>query len=450
MTNTSDTKRPLKRARVIVVTVIVLLAALGAWKVIDNRREPPAAAFTPTPERLDALRYLTEAKESTKMLSNEFDKPLMLADIAAVQAKAGDLPGAKAMAHAMTKDYEAMILSRIAAVQAATGDFIGAKATIKAVKIDVTDKRYALRALAAAQAKSGDVAGAKATANSIEDNASKDSALREIAAAQAKAGDIAGAIATADAITNVLVEASPLSNIAAAQLKAGDRAGASKTFDRAEAIANTLNGVEKNVALGNIALAEAKAGDITRAKATADAITGYGKEGAMFDIAIIQARAGDIAGARDTAGSLRQNYLKALVLREVAIAQSRTGDKAGASQTFDEAKTMANAETVDLNRDGALLSIARGQAKTGDVAAAKATAAATKDEDVEDTLLDARSKPATVGVIAAAQARVEGFPAAESWVKTVSEPMTRTFCYIALAEARLDPSGTKSADPDEE
>lgn len=450
MADTNHTRRHPTGVWMIVAIIVVSLTVLAVWKVISHRSQPSSAVFTPTPERLDALRYLTEAKTSGNTVNDDYVKTVMLARIAAVHVKAGDLPGAKGLAYAMTKEFQPLALSVIVAAQAEKDDFVGAKATIKEIKSGGTFTSEALLALATAQAKGGDIAGAKATAKSIKGEVAKDQALCAIAVAQAKASDVAGAKATANGISKEHFHASPLSDIVIAQLKAGDRAGASKSFDDAEALAKASKEDHKDVILGHIACAEAKAGELTRAKATANAITSFVKEGVMRDLAGIQAREGDIAGARAIANALRENYAKARALGDVALAQARAGDQAGASQTFDEAKTVANAETTELNKDAALCYIASRQAKAGDVAGAKATVDTTKDREIEDLMLDASSKPFTLGAIAAVQARVEGLSAAESWVETVSEPVARMFCYIALAEARLNPKGTESNDSEDE
>lgn len=458
MADTNHTRRHPTSVWMIVAIIVVSLTVLAVWKVISHRSQPSSAVFTPTPEGLDALRYLAEARNSAST-ANDDHKQWLLANIAGAHVKAGDLPGAREIVSAMIDEFQPLGLSRIAAAQAEKGDFAGAKATINAIKnsgilgvlkSEHLYKSEALLALARAQAKAGDITGAKATARSTKSDLTKESALCAIAVAQAKAGDIEGAKATANAIGEEHYHASPLSDIVIAQLKTGDRAGASKSFDDAEARAKAVMKDHKDVILGYVARAEASAGDATRATATADAITSFVKAGVMRDIAGIQARAGDIAGARTIANSLSQIYAKAMALGDVALAQARAGDQAGANQTFDQARTVANAETAEINKDAALCYIARQQAKTGDVAGAKATAAAIKDSNIENSLFDANSKPFTVAAIVGVQARGEGLPAAESWVKTVSEPLTRTFCFIALADARLNPNTPETDDSEDE
>jgi tetratricopeptide (TPR) repeat protein len=452
--NTFETGPAPKRGRVIFIAVAVLLAALAVWKVIDYRSQPPPAVFTPTPEGLEALGYLTEARNAANSIDG-YIRLWLLGNIAGVHVKAGDLPGAREIAYAMPEEYQPSALARIAAAQAENGDFVGARATIKSIKnggllgifkSENIDKGEALLALARAQARAGDIAGSKATARSIKRDVVKKSALCVIAIAQAKAGDIAGAKATANEIGIEHYHASPLIDIVMAQLKAGDRAGASESFDRAEAQAKAVKEDHKDVILGHIARAEAMAGDMTRARTTADSIRSFVKAGVMREIAAIQATAGDIAEARAIANSLSEIYGKAMALAEVALAQAKAGDQDGANQTFDQAKTVANGETAEQNKDAALCYIATLQAKAGDVAGAKATAGAIKDPDIENLIFSANTKPFMLRALAVSQARAEGFPAAENWVKTVSEPFARALCYIALAETRLNPNAPENED----
>ena len=56
--NAGTRKRHPKRARAILLTAVIILIPLVVWS------HPPAAAVTPSPEHLDARRYLSEAKAS--------------------------------------------------------------------------------------------------------------------------------------------------------------------------------------------------------------------------------------------------------------------------------------------------------------------------------------------------------------------------------------------------
>lgn len=117
---------------------------------------------------------------------------------------------------------------------------------------------------------------------------------------------------------------------------------------------------------------------------------------------------------------------------EVAL-KVKTGDVAGAKQSFREAKAAVASITIGSNKEATALSaIAAAQAKTGDVAGAKATAASITDDF---------HRLFALRIIAVAQAKTDGFPTTERWIETFTEPLARTSCYVALAEARLNPNG---------
>lgn len=96
--NSQTRKQRPNRARAIFVTIFTILTALVVSKVIDYRSHPPPVSLPPSPERLDALRYLTEARTSAQTAGDDFANGPVMWDIAAAQARAGDLAGAKAPA----------------------------------------------------------------------------------------------------------------------------------------------------------------------------------------------------------------------------------------------------------------------------------------------------------------------------------------------------------------
>jgi len=437
----------------ILVAVVVALAALAVWKLIDYRSEPPVPTFVSTPERVDALRYLNEAKNSANAAGNDGS---IMGDIAAWQTTAGDLAAARVTAKAIKEEGE---------------------------------RSFAWIKISAAQMEMGDLGGARATVKVLGSGAEEfiEEAWAVVAAAQAKAGNIAGARATTSAITQDPFKIIALAEIAAAQAKAGDRAGANQTFAEAESLANALeDAFGKNSALLDLTFALAKSGDVPKARITAGRITGIDRATSLQAIATAQARAGDVAGAKATANEISGNgadaitnsYYKVLALRDVALAQARAGDQPGASQTFDDAKAAIDPRTSDVSRMGALREIAVAQAKAGDVPGAKATLKAVTDNDSKASsvlgaiaaaqakaggLAEAKATLATIvadrlnnnllGSFAAvirAQAGLEGFPATELWVQALGEPKARTLYYIALAKARLNPSAPESDESEDE
>lgn len=117
-----------------------------------------------------------------------------------VLSLAVSIPGAVDRAWAFDSPVTAAVdravaLSKVAAAQAEAGDMAGARETAAlaletAKSITVAQRRaQALSAVASAQAKAGDIAGALETASSITDIYYRALALVEVAQAQAELGD---------------------------------------------------------------------------------------------------------------------------------------------------------------------------------------------------------------------------------------------------------------------
>ena len=128
----------------------------------------PTATPPPTPDRrwLQARAWIEKARNEVKSISDDDrdSKAIVLADIAAAQAHAGDVAGSRQ-------------------------SFSSAFSNIESWSSHQRDD--AQRSFAAAQARAGDVAAALQTAEKLPPR-SKSLALADIAAAQAHAGDAAG------------------------------------------------------------------------------------------------------------------------------------------------------------------------------------------------------------------------------------------------------------------
>ncbi len=99
-------------------------------------------------------------------------------------------------------------------------------------------------------------------------------------------------------------------------------------------IANQYTGTNKDIPYRNIAVAQARVGDIKSAQKTADLIgDAEGKNVAQSVIVDAQLKAGDIAGAQKTANLMTQNYNKDDALKNIATAQAMSGDIDGARET---------------------------------------------------------------------------------------------------------------------
>jgi hypothetical protein len=260
-----------------------------------------------------------------------YNQSQSLKQIVAAQAGAGYLADAIKTAASWydVNDSETAQLN-IAAAQAKAGDLAAASATLTAAQRTAAGVQSAymrnsqLGEIAEAQAKNGDIPGAQRTAELIPSPKSRSLAEIAIAQAQADAGDLAGAQASllvaqqgANLWTSFTVAQKtatcecaldPHENLAHlerligdAQVKAGNIAGARTAFLIAQREVAADAGDKWSTAF-DIAFSQVKVGDISGALATAKLISEpYWQSSAAHTIAVAQAKAGDVAGARTTA-----------------------------------------------------------------------------------------------------------------------------------------------------
>ena len=175
-------------------------------------------------------------------LSSGVWKPALLSELSRALADAGFLQGTLIAANSIEEpEIRSAAQARVATVQAKKGDLAGARSTLALAQRSadliqvITDRSY-MEAIAEAQAAMGDIDGARKTAELIPSSPDKCEALGVIADAQAKAGDLAGSkisFASAIEIANQIQSSDKrdygLRNIAIAQAQAGDEEGAQRT-----------------------------------------------------------------------------------------------------------------------------------------------------------------------------------------------------------------------------
>jgi RNA polymerase sigma factor (sigma-70 family) len=145
-----------------------------------------------------------------------------------------------------------------------------------------------------------------------------------------------------------------LASVAQAQARAKLKNASAKSFGEALQLARALAGFDRAHALGAVAEAQAKAGDVKGARGTVKLIEDLpgARDNALSRIAIAQAGAGDLKGAEDTIASVSTNPWKGDALRAVATAQVEAGKLKEAAKTAEDI-------TDDLSRVVALLGLAR-------------------------------------------------------------------------------------------
>jgi tetratricopeptide (TPR) repeat protein len=358
-----------------------LREALPIADTLDERRVPGrnealgiiAAAQAKAGDVEGALRTaasVENVKDETLRQTAGDAKALVLLDIAAAQAEVGDVKGALKTAEGIKHSFEipsfkVSALARIAIAQAKAGDRAGAEHTFRQAletinafrqRIRTPDEKFllggfvriSLQEIAVARARAGDFKGALETAAAIEDEVTKADALREIAKLQAKAGDQAAARSTCVQALGVMskIEAHSLKvealvEIAKAQAEIGDRPASAKTLEQAlQAASATYNfGPEAH----------------NTANARSESPQHRQRRDALTEIAVVQARAGDIKSALKTAGTIKGNSsdFQGSALQKIAEAQAEAGDVRGALE-------WANTQTSPAAKSRALLGVAEG------------------------------------------------------------------------------------------
>ncbi len=273
-------------------------------------------------------KIVERARGLAQEVTYPYPRAMAECEIAAALAREGDIAGALALARGLDKGdggvfadgirVEAVApLAQIALVQAKAGDKAGAKATLResfAVAQQSNGRNNGilyerLRMVLDAQREIGDVAGAKATADFIKESSfERTLALASLARAQAKSRDIAAARAT-------LREAQSLAR----------QVGAIPNLINDDPVANA------DRAFREVVLAQADTGDVPGALAT---IRSRGsddwKSAALARVVDIQVRQADFAGALVTARAISRADIAGEARNSIAARQARAGDAAPA------------------------------------------------------------------------------------------------------------------------
>jgi tetratricopeptide (TPR) repeat protein len=338
------------------------------------------------------------------------------------------------------------LLLEIAVAQAKAGDSAAAINTLDRCLDDARhikdrrDRRWFLARLAEVRAEAGDVAGALRTVRDIDLADTNAYAQSLVALAQAKAGQIKAAMETADAIDPKEHRAFARAFIAIAQAEVGDFDAGIRTAKSLDTLASSnepnrkLILADRDFALKEIAVAQAKAGRMKESAATVGMIGNAAvATRASSEIAALRGEKSPDATPRESkeAGP----YQKAVALREIAVAQAKT-DPAKAAATFQEALQAAAAIAIGGGTDViAIREVARAQAKTGDIVAAAKTfqqarqaAMRYKDESYIAHLLQG---------IASDQAEGGDAAGVLAWARALTSPIQRGNALLGVASGML-------------
>jgi tetratricopeptide (TPR) repeat protein len=260
-----------------------------------------------------------------------------LSQIVAAQASAGHIADAIETASSFDDVNESKTAKlAIAAAQAKAGDLEGARATLLAAQQRAGKEKsaYMLNALgvdiARAQASIGDISGARKTAEMMPSPVAKTWAYLAMAEAQIKAGDFAAAQAT---LAIAQKAADMWNSLKAEQKKARCNCQLSEPQDQ-----STLAFLELRI--GQML---ADTGDLSGARSALRIAQKYtklisspqSKSSQAAQTAEAQANVGDVAGAQESARLISDSMWKSNAARAIVAAQAKAGDVAGAQRTAD-------------------------------------------------------------------------------------------------------------------
>ena len=424
----------------------------GDGRPVTGKPAPPSKPQKTA--RQAVLKTLNEALVLAPKIRDSRGRVRLLAEIAPLQAKAGDTPGAArsiseafSIAQKINKHISRVeALSRIALAQAEAGDTPGATRSIS-------------RALSAAAKESRKMPRTpKIAPRTVE------IALTHIAKAQAELGDIQGALSTVRRIrgsTQKHQRVTALVDIAKLRVAAGDTAGATRVISEALSIARLIQPPSgrsralqerhsrsaqwvRAILLSRIAPAQAATGDtLGAARSISEALSYPHRGGVLFDkllerIASAQADIGDIPGALSTMRRIGDAWYRASALVDIAQAQLEAGDSAGATRSIWEAVSAAALGSRDvLDRYFLFRRIAQTQAAIGDIQGALSTAGSFGNRNTRFKILSAIAKgQATAGDISGAL---------DTARTRIVDDVIRAYALIDIAQAQIKPGKAKRA-----
>ena len=331
---------------------------------------------------LDATRdSLREAREAANQVRTAPGHDLALRNIGIEWARIREIELALEVAGTIEAyDLRAAVIGSVLNAQLAAGDFAGATANARRFTSGV-DTDQTLRRIAQAQARSRQLTDARATVAAIQDDG-----IRTIAAA-----DVAGALA---------------------ELENSD------SVARALSMARALHSKsERDAAYVYIALVQAQSGDFNGALSSLGKVKDAASRAlGCARLATMRAQAQDpthavdlLARATAEIRTARVTHTRTLALDEIAVAQISTGQREAARATLQQALQNEAALRGAGALSTGLETIARLQARAGDIAGALASAARIPDETTRALLIhDIAAAQAESGDIKGARVTADG------------------------------------------
>jgi tetratricopeptide (TPR) repeat protein len=392
--------------------------------------------------------FLDRARQATGNIADLQQKVDAYRSIAKAHAKVGDAAAFKeaidlakqAMAGVKDPVYKGRAYVRIADTQARAGDIAGAMETATGIQ-DHWWKGGADAAIAGAQARAGEFENALKMAAGIEKRPSvKDRAYADIAEAQARAGDFAAAMETTSGIAEAQHRIRAYCLVAQIGAAAGKSEALKDALEAAKKLAASIDLAQQSEAYETIAEAQARAGEIAAAVETAAHIQDVVPKAQTYAaIATAQARAGHFTEALRTAGAILEpsnNQLwKARAYCSIAEVEAQVGDIQASKKAFDALKKVAAALGEPYSRVEVYCMTAEAQAGVGDRAASKKTAELAKQAGARIPAWDYPEGPYARAKISRAQARAGDVAGARQTAAAIRDKYDRAQAYGEIAEA---------------
>ncbi len=364
--------------RTIAPSVVVLAALALPGKLFGS------AADSADPQSWPR-HALIEARRTAIAVEDPYRRAQALEQTAAVTTRLGDratacgvlidaLHAARGIGDRALRD---LALRGIAINQTRCDDLSGALRTLDEIA-DQEARDTVRAAMVEAQVSSGQLAAASTSARGIEAPATMSQALRKIAVAHAREGHFATARSVAADIPDNVSRALTVADIGALHADVGN----AQAIELARLIARSVRPTaQREAVLGYIAAIQAQSGDVQGALSTAASIKGPATRAhALARIVDARLRADDPAGSDELlqraltlARSAKPGVTKAIVLCEIAAALILADNKPEARAALEAAFASASSGRRMPQESAIFETIARTQARAGDMARALTT-----------------------------------------------------------------------------
>lgn len=244
-----------------------------------------------------------------------------------------------------------------------------------------------------------------------------------------------------------------LTQIAERQAQFGDKTGARQTIRMAkQTMEKVADKSTQTFSLAHLTMIEASVGDTSAARRmVTDLPDGayrenvYCKDLVRHAIAVAQAKAGDVSSAQRTAYSIQNHRFQNMALLSIAEAQEQEGDGEGARETLRTAQKTGEkfANNGDESIVWSLLSVAQAQTKAGDPTGAQETIRFALRNAQQAAEVDLKNR--VLHDIAEKQAQMHTVADATQTANRIHDPDCKAWTLTRIAAAQVQVGATAGA-----